>query len=97
MGSPSSENALCVRPYTICKNSSRMAVLIASQTRSLLSASRMVLPGRISAAIAAECVMPLQPMSLDQRFFDNALFHVQRELAGALLRCAPANAVRQGR
>ena len=39
-----------------------MAVLIASQTRSVFIASRMVLPGRISAAMAAECVMPEQPM-----------------------------------
>ena len=34
---------------------------------------------------------------LHQRFLDDALFHVQRQLAGALLRRAPANAVRQGR
>ncbi len=39
-----------------------MAVLMASQTRSVLSASKMVLPGRISAAMAAEWVMPEQPM-----------------------------------
>ena len=38
-----------------------MAVLIASHTRSVLSASSSVLPGRISDAIAAEWVMPEQP------------------------------------
>ncbi|MPN00731.1 hypothetical protein SDC9_147927 [bioreactor metagenome] len=32
---------------------------------------------------------------LNQRFFDDALFHVEREFAGALLRCAPADAMRQ--
>ena len=39
-----------------------MATLMASQTRSVFSASRMVLPGRISPAMAAEWVMPEQPM-----------------------------------
>jgi len=38
-----------------------MAVLMASHTKSVFSASRMVLPMRISAAIAAEWVMPEQP------------------------------------
>ena len=61
MRRPSSENADWVRPYTICRNSSRMAVLMASHTRSVFSASRMVLPGRISLAMAAEWVMPEQP------------------------------------
>ena len=37
-------------------------MLIASQTRSVLSASRRVLPGRISEAIAAEWVIPEQPI-----------------------------------
>ena len=40
----------------------RMAVLMASQTRSVFSASRTVLPGRISLAMAAEWVIPEQPM-----------------------------------
>ncbi|MPM94159.1 hypothetical protein SDC9_141304 [bioreactor metagenome] len=31
---------------------------------------------------------------LNQRFLNNALFHVEREFAGALLGSAPANAVR---
>ena len=35
---------------------------MASHTRSVLRASRMVLPGRISLAMAAEWVMPEQPM-----------------------------------
>ena len=39
-----------------------MAVLIASQTRSVFSASRMVLPVSTSAAMAAECVMPEHPI-----------------------------------
>ena len=39
----------------------RIAVLMASHTRSVLSASSRVLPGRISPAIAAEWVMPEQP------------------------------------
>ena len=39
-----------------------MAVLMASQTRSVLRASSTVLPGRISLAMAAEWVMPEQPM-----------------------------------
>src|SRR5574344_708649 len=39
-----------------------MAVLMASHTRSVFSASRMVLPTRISEAMAAEWVMPEQPM-----------------------------------
>ena len=62
MGSPSSENADWVLPYTICRNSSLIAVLIASHTRSVFNASRSVLPGRISDAIAAEWVMPEHPM-----------------------------------
>ena len=40
----------------------QQGVLMASHTRSVLSASRMVLPMRISDAIAAEWVMPEQPM-----------------------------------
>ena len=36
----------------------RIAVFIASQTRSVLRASRIVFPGSISEAIAAECVIP---------------------------------------
>ena len=32
---------------------------------------------------------------LDQRFLNDAVFHIQRQLAGALLRCAPADAMRQ--
>ena len=47
------------------------------------------------AAMAAEWVMPEQPMRLDQRFLDDAVFDVQGQLAGALLRRAPADAVRQ--
>ena len=39
-----------------------MAVLMASHTRSVFRASRMVLPMRISEAMAAEWVMPEQPM-----------------------------------
>ena len=39
-----------------------MAVLMASQTRSVFRASRMVLPMRISLAMAAEWVMPEHPM-----------------------------------
>ena len=35
---------------------------VMTQTRSVFRASRMVLPGRISAAMAAEWVMPEQPM-----------------------------------
>ena len=40
-----------------------MAVLMASQTRSVFNASKRVLPGRISAAMAADCVMPLHPIT----------------------------------
>ena len=32
---------------------------------------------------------------LDEALLDDAFFDVQRELASALLRCAPANAMRQ--
>ena len=39
-----------------------MAVLMASHTRSVFSASRIVLPIRISEAMAAEWVIPEQPM-----------------------------------
>ena len=39
-----------------------MAVLMASQTKSVFNASRIVLPGRISEAIAAEWVIPEQPI-----------------------------------
>ena len=39
-----------------------MAVLMASQTRSVFRASNRVLPMRISEAMAAEWVMPEQPM-----------------------------------
>ena len=35
--------------------------MIASQTKSVFNASKIVLPGRISDAIAAECVIPEQP------------------------------------
>ena len=54
LGRPPSEKALWVRPYTICKNNSRMAVLMASHTKSVFNASNNVFPGRISEAIAAE-------------------------------------------
>ena len=37
--------------YTSCRKSSRIAVLIASQTRSVFNASRIVFPGRISADV----------------------------------------------
>ena len=53
-----------------------MATLMASQTRSVLSASRMVLPGRISAAMAAEWVMPEQPRGLNQGLLDDAVLDV---------------------
>ncbi len=68
---------------------------MASHTRSVFSASRMVLPGRISLAMAAEWVMPEQPMRLDQGLLDDAVLDVEGQLAGALLRRAPADAVRQ--
>ncbi len=48
--------------YTICKNSSLIAVFIASHTKSVFNASNIVLPGRISDAIAAECVIPEHPI-----------------------------------
>ena len=51
-----------IQRAAIWRNSSRIAVLIASQTGSVFRASRTVRPGRISAAIAAECVMPEQPI-----------------------------------
>ena len=43
--------------------------------------------------MAAEWVMPEQPMSLHQRLLDDAVLHIQGQLAGALLRSAPAHAV----
>ncbi len=70
-----------------------MAVLMASQTRSVLSASRMVLPMRISEAIAAEWVMPEQPMVSTSASSMTPFLMFRRQLAGALLRCAPADAV----
>ena len=59
---PPSLKADCVLPYTICKNSSRIATFIASHTKSVFNASNKVFPGKISEAIAADCVMPEQPM-----------------------------------
>ena len=44
----------CAPQQGACKKSSRIAVLIASHTKSVFNASRIVLPGRISDAIAAE-------------------------------------------
>ena len=72
-----------------------MAVLMASHTRSVFSASRRVLPmqdlsghgGGVGHAGAAD--------GLHQRLLDDALLHVQGQLAGALLRSAPADAVGQ--
>ena len=57
-----SENADCVLPYTICKNNSLIAVLIASHTKSVFNASKIVFPTSISPAIAAECVIPEHPI-----------------------------------
>ena len=70
-----------------------MAVLMASQTRSVFSASRMVLPGRISEAIAAEWVMPEQPMVSTSASSMTPFLTFRRQLAGALLRRAPAHTV----
>ena len=61
---------------------------MASHTRSVLSASSSVLPG-VGHARAAE--------RLDQRFLDDAVFDVEGQLAGSLLRGAPAHTVRQAR
>ena len=36
--------------------------MIASQTKSVFNASKIVLPGKISDAIAAECVIPEHPI-----------------------------------
>ena len=44
IGSPFSEKAVWLRPYASCLKISRIATLIASHTRSVLSASRRVLP-----------------------------------------------------
>ena len=62
IGSPPSENADCVLPYTICKNNSLIAVFIASHTKSVFNASSIVFPTNISPAIAAECVIPEHPI-----------------------------------
>ena len=51
----------------------------------------MVLPGRISEAMAAEWVMPEQPMVSTRASSMMPSLDVQRELAGALLRCAPTH------
>ena len=61
-GSPPSEKAVCVLPYTICKNNSLIAVFIASHTKSVFNASNIVFPVKISPAIAAECVIPEHPI-----------------------------------
>ena len=66
---------------------------MASHTRSVFRASRMVFLGRISAAMAAEWVMPEQPMVSMRRLLDNAVLDVEAELAGTLLRGAPTNTV----
>ena len=72
-----------------------MAVLMASHTRSVFSASRMVLPGRISLAMAAEWVMPEQPMVSTSASSMTPCFDVEGQFAGALLGRAPADAVGQ--
>ena len=45
--------------------------------------------------MAAEWVMPEQPMRLDEGLLDDALLDVERQLAGTLLRGAPAHTVRE--
>ena len=66
---------------------------MASHTRSVLSASRMVLPGRISAAMAAEWVMPEQPMVSTSASSITPSFTLSVSLHAPLLRSAPAYAV----
>ena len=70
-----------------------MAVLIASHTRSVFSASRMVLPIRISRGHGRGVGHAGAAEGLHQRFLDDAVLDVQGQLAGALLRRAPADAV----
>jgi hypothetical protein len=55
----------------------------------------MVLPIRISEAMAAEWVMPEQPIVSTSASWMTPFLDVERQLAGALLRRAPADAVRK--
>ena len=59
------------------RNSSLMAVLIASQTRSVFNASSTVLPGRISAAIAAEMGHTRTSDGLYQGLLDDSFLYIQ--------------------
>ena len=66
---------------------------MASHTRSVLSASRMVLPGEDLGGHGRAVGHARAADGLDQGFLDDAVLHVQGQLAGALLRRAPAHAV----
>ena len=95
IGKPFSEKAVWVRPYTICKNSSRIAVLIASQTKSAVQRFQNGFANQDFARHGGAVRHPGATDGFNQRLLDDSLFDVQCQLTGALLRCAPADAVGQ--
>ena len=66
---------------------------MASHTRSVFSASRMVLPMRISEAMAAEWVIPEQPMVSTSASSMMPFLMFRVSLQAPLLRGAPADTV----